>query len=140
MRDNMLRYAGIPSEDLLYFSHDNTALAALPYIIALDRCPPPPPTPSKDLLYFGHDNTGLAALPYIIALDRFPPPPPRPLGALQTNDLDEVACVAYWANRPLSIIDTTLPCPPEHLLERLLAQSGRNARHSMAHCWGSCMG
>ena len=37
VRDNMLRYAGIPSEDLLYFSHHNTALAALPYIIALDR-------------------------------------------------------------------------------------------------------
>ena len=41
VRDNMLRYAGIPSEDLLYFSHDNTALAALPYIIALDRCMAP---------------------------------------------------------------------------------------------------
>lgn len=37
VRDAVVELAGIEEEDLLYFSHSNTALAHLPYMVALDR-------------------------------------------------------------------------------------------------------
>ena len=40
VRDAVVDIAGIETDDLLYFSHSNVALSHLPYMVALDRCPP----------------------------------------------------------------------------------------------------